>query len=76
MADGRTGNGSAPKLTARRRDAPHAALQTRPPAGGLWAGPKVVGYVADRWGVCVGPVTGWRSVYGAVGFRRAVTLET
>src|SRR5918995_7446561 len=29
VADGRRGNGSAPKLTARRRDALYAALQQR-----------------------------------------------
>ena len=60
VADGRTGNGSAPKLSPRRRDALYAALQDRPPDGGLWTGPKVARYVRDRWGVSVGPVTGWR----------------
>jgi len=59
-ADGRKGNGSEPKLTARQRDALYAALQDRPPDGGLWTGPKVVRYVRDRWGVTAGPVTGWR----------------
>lgn len=60
VADGRKGNGSPPTLTARQRDALYAALQGRPPDGGLWSGPKVVWYVRDRWGVEVGPVTGWR----------------
>ena len=60
LADGRQGNGSKPKLTARRRDALYAALQKRPPDGGLWTGPKVAKYVADRWGVTVDPTTGWR----------------
>jgi transposase len=60
LADGRRGNGSEPKLTPRRRDALYAALQKRPPDGGLWTGPKVTRYVRDRWGVEVGPVTGWR----------------
>lgn len=60
LTDGRADNGSDPKLPARRRAALYAALQKRPPDGGLWTGPKVVRYVADRWGVTVGPVTGWR----------------
>ena len=60
LTDGRKGNGSEPKLTARRRAALYAALQKRPPDGGLWTGPKVARYVRDRWGVAVGPVTGWR----------------
>jgi transposase len=60
LADGRKGNGSEPKLTARRRDALYAALQKRPPDGGLWTGPKVARYVRDRWSVSVGKVTGWR----------------
>jgi transposase len=60
LTDGRKGNGSDPKLTPRRRDALYAALRDRPPDGGLWSGPKVARYVRDRWGVSVGPVTGWR----------------
>lgn len=60
LADRRKGNGSAPKLTARRRDALRAAITGRPPDGGLWSGPKVARYVRDRWGIAVGPVTGWR----------------
>jgi transposase len=60
LTDGRTGNGSEPRLTARRREALYAALQKRPPDGGLWTGPKVARYVRDRWGVGAGPVTGWR----------------
>ena len=60
LADRRKGNGADPKLTARQRDALYAALQRRPPDGGLWAGPKVARYVADRWGVTVCPETGWR----------------
>ena len=60
VADGRRGNGSAPKLTPRRRNALYAALRKRPPDGGLWTGPKVSRYVRDRWGIAVGPVTGWR----------------
>jgi transposase len=60
LTDRRKGNGSDPRLTARQRAALYAALQKRAPDGGLWTGPKVVRYVADRWRVSVGPVTGWR----------------
>jgi transposase len=60
LADGRRGNGPEPRLTARRRGALYAALQKRPPDGGLWAGPKAARYVRGRWGIGVGPVTGWR----------------
>ena len=60
LTDGRKGNGSPPRLTGRQRGALYAALQQRPPDGGLWTGPKVARYVRDRWQVAVGPVTGWR----------------
>lgn len=60
LADGRRGNGAEPRLTPRRRDALYAALQKRPPDGGVWTGRKVARYARDRWGVSVGPVTGWR----------------
>src|SRR5215813_7237868 len=60
LTDGRTDNRSPPKLTPRRQDALYAALQRRPPDGGLWTGPKVARYVRGRWRVEVGPVTGWR----------------
>lgn len=64
LADGRRGNGSEPKLTARRRDALYAALRRRPPDGGLWTGPKVAAYVRDRWGVAVCKQTGWEWLRG------------
>ena len=38
----------------------YAALQKRPPDGGVWTGPKVARYVRHRWGIVIGPVTGWR----------------
>ncbi len=60
VADRRKDNRSEPRLSARRRDALDAALQKRPPDGGVWTGPKVTRYVQARWGVSVGPVTGWR----------------
>ena len=55
VADRRKGNGAEPKLTARRRAALYAALQKRPPDGGVWTGPKVARYVKARWDVAVGP---------------------
>lgn len=60
VVDRRAGNGAAPELTARRRAALFAALQRRPPDGGVWTGPKVARYVRDRWQVAVRPETGWR----------------
>jgi len=67
VADRRAANGAAPKLSARRREALYAALQRRPPDGGLWTGPKVAAYVRDRWQVVVRPETGWRWLV-ALGF--------
>jgi transposase len=60
LVDRRRRNGSDSKLTARRRAALLRALHNRPPDGGLWTGPKVARYVADRWSVTVDPTTGWR----------------
>jgi transposase len=64
LTDARRGNGSEPKLTPRRRAALYAAIQKRPPDGGVWTGPKVARYVNDRWQVEVAPVTGWRWLVG------------
>jgi transposase len=60
LSDRRAGNGGRHRLTPDRRAALLAALKVRPPDGGLWTGPKVAGYVRDRWGVSVRPQTGWR----------------
>lgn len=60
LTDRRPGNGAEPKLTPRRQGALYAVLQKRPPAGGLWTGPKVAQYVRTRWQVTVRPETGWR----------------
>src|SRR5262245_58267331 len=60
VADGRRGNGAAPKLDPGQRAALLAALKRRPPDGGLWTGPKVARYVRDRWAVRVCPQTGWQ----------------
>ena len=58
VADRRRDNGADPKLTTRQRDALYAALQKRPPDGGLWTGPKVARYVRDRWRVTSAPRPG------------------
>lgn len=71
LGDRRKGNGAPPKLTPRRRAAPYAGLQKRPPDGGLWTGPKVARYVRDRWHVVVRPETGWRWLRD-LGFTRQV----
>ena len=60
LVDGRAGNRGQPRLTDDQRAALFAALKRRPPDGGLWTGPKVVGYVRDHWRVRVAPQTGWR----------------
>jgi transposase len=59
LTDRRKGNGSEPKLAPARRAELLAALKKRPPDGGVWTGPKVARYVADRWSVRVCPQTGW-----------------
>src|SRR5207247_1902139 len=68
VADGRKGNGSSPKLTARQRDALYAALQKRPPDGGLWTGLK-----GCRPRSCGRTKYEWLYVYG---FARPKTGET
>jgi transposase len=60
LIDGRKDNGADPVLTPDQQADLYAALQTDPPDGGLWTGPKVARYVRDRWGVEVVPQTGWR----------------
>jgi hypothetical protein len=46
------------KLTPQQQADLFATLQTPPPDGGLWTGPKVATYVRDRWGVVVRVQTG------------------
>jgi transposase len=75
VADRRKDNGADPKLTPRRRAALYAALQNRPPDGGVWTGPKVARYVRDRWRVAVRPETGWRWLV-ALGFSLQVPRPT
>lgn len=67
VGDRRRHNGAGPTLAPRRRDALYAALQKRPPDGGVWTGPKVARYVRHRWRVTVRPETGWRWLV-ALGF--------
>jgi transposase len=71
LTDGRKGNGADPVLTPARQAELYQALQTDPPDGGLWTGPKVARYVRDRWGVEVVPQTGWRWL-ARLGFRLRV----
>ena len=60
LADRRraTNRGKA-KLTPEQQAELYAALQARPPDGGLWTGPKVAAYARDRYGVAVCKQTGW-----------------
>jgi hypothetical protein len=58
--DRRASNRGKPPLTDERRGELFAALEKRPPDGGLWTGPKVSRDVRDRWGVAVRPQAGWR----------------
>lgn len=52
-------NGAKPKLTAEQRAELLAAVGGVPPDGGLWSGPKVAAWVADRFGIRVCKQTGW-----------------
>lgn len=71
LTDGRKTNRSAGKLTAAQQAEAFDALQTEPPDGGLWSGPKLARYARDRWGVEVCPETGWRWLR-KLGFRLRV----
>jgi transposase len=55
----RATNGGRNKLSTEQQIDLWAALQQPPPDGGLWTGPKVAGYVRDRWAVTVCVQTGW-----------------
>jgi transposase len=52
-------NGGRSKLSTDQQIDLWDAVQHPPPDGGLWTGPKVAGYVRDRWGVEVCVQTGW-----------------
>jgi transposase len=60
LADRRATNRGRPTLSDAQQTELFAALKKRPPDGGLWSGPKVARYAAERWGVTVRPQTGWR----------------
>ena len=60
LLDRRRSNGGRDKLSEEQQAALYEAFQGEAPDGGLWSGPKVAAYVADRWGVNVWPQTGWR----------------
>ena len=60
LTDRRATNRGRPRLSDEQRAELFAALKKRPPDDGLWSGPKVARYAADRWGVRVRPETGWR----------------
>src|SRR5437763_1065360 len=55
LTDGRRHNRRAPKLSPGQQAQLFAALQGRPPGGGLWSGPKVAAFARDRFGVKVRP---------------------
>lgn len=71
LADRRRHNHSPGKLTPEQQAELYQALQAEPPDGGLWSGPKVARYAADRFGVEACPQTGWRWLR-KLGFRLAV----
>jgi transposase len=60
LADRRAANGRKPTLTAEQRAELAAALEQRPPDGGLWSGPKLAAHVRDRFGVRLSPQAGWK----------------
>lgn len=60
IGDRRRANpGRAPLLGPEERAALHARLAAPPPDGGLWSGPKVAAWIAERTGRSVGPQCGW-----------------
>ena len=59
LVDRRRHNRRAPKLSPAQQAELFAALQKRPPDGGLWSGPKVAAFVLARFGVEVRKQTGW-----------------
>jgi transposase len=71
LTDGRRDNGADPKLAPAQQAALLTALQTAPPDGGLWSGPKVAAFVKDQFGVEVWPQTGWQWLRD-LGFRLVV----
>lgn len=63
LRDGRHHNpGQRPLLSAEQRRALAAALETSPPEGGLWSGPRVARWMSERLGRSVAPQRGWEAL--------------
>lgn len=63
LADGRRANrGGTPLLPPARQAELRAALAGPAPDGGLWTGPKVAAWMADRLGRPVHPQRGWEQL--------------
>jgi transposase len=59
LRDQRQGAGAAPLLSVALQQALQAALQTPPPEGGCWTGPKVARWIAAHTGQQVHRQRGW-----------------
>ena len=59
---GRGDVGRPPKLSAPLAKELDKALRSRPPDGGLWTGPKVAAWIAEKSGQGVHHSTGWRAL--------------
>ncbi len=59
---GETPAGRRPKLEASLAPELDSALRTRAPDGGLWTGPKVAAWIAQKSGQDVHHSTGWRAL--------------
>lgn len=52
-------NGRKPKLSAEQQAELFDRLQSPPPDGGLWSGPKVAAHVQEKYGLTIVKQTGW-----------------
>jgi transposase len=71
LSDRRRDNGARFKLNPQQQAELFTALQTSPPDGGIWSGPKVAAVARDRFGVQVVNQTGWPWLQ-ELGFRLVV----
>ena len=55
----KTTNGRIPKLSTQHQAELFTRLQSPPPDGGLWSGPKVAAYVKEQYGLSIVKQTGW-----------------
>ncbi|MBA2469542.1 MAG: winged helix-turn-helix domain-containing protein [Chloroflexia bacterium] len=64
LGDGRAAHrgGNPPLLSPARKDELAAALDGPAPDGGLWTGPKVAAWMAERLGRPIHPQRGWEAV--------------